>query len=98
MMFFVRFVKQSKNQPRGLKYAIVFCINFGDRLSDIFCMQRVYHAGNYYVGCVFSVPVRTIFDPHPDAGCSCIALTPDAKFLATISAGQQQVLTLSAMY
>ena len=37
------------------------------------------------------MPVRTIFDPHPDVGCSALAMTPDAKYIAAISAGKNQV-------
>ena len=38
----------------------------------------------------YSMPVRTIFDPHPDVGCSALAMTPDAKYIAAISAGKNQ--------
>ncbi len=37
------------------------------------------------------VPVRTIFDAHPEGGCVAIAMTPDAKYLATLSTGDVQV-------
>ena len=37
------------------------------------------------------VPVRTMFDAHPDGGVVAMAMTPDAKFLATLSRGESQV-------
>ena len=39
---------------------------------------------------IFSIPVRTIFDPHPE-GCVAICMTMDAKYLATLSNSAPQV-------
>ena len=39
----------------------------------------------------FSIPVRTIFEPH-DGGVVALAMTEDAKYLAMLSAGQPQVI------
>ncbi|NXU55191.1 CF251 protein, partial [Turnix velox] len=36
------------------------------------------------------IPVRTIFDSHPQHGLSAIAMSQDAKYLATISGGAVQ--------
>ena len=35
--------------------------------------------------------MRTIFDANPDGGVAAIAMTPDAKYLATLSCGDTQV-------
>ncbi|CAH1800946.1 unnamed protein product [Owenia fusiformis] len=40
------------------------------------------------------VPVRTIFDPHPDGGVQAIAMTPNAKYIATISAAETQTVAI----
>ena len=37
-----------------------------------------------------SIPVRTIFDPHPQ-GCVAICMTADARYLATLSNSSPQV-------
>ena len=37
--------------------------------------------------------MRTIFDANPDGGVVAIAMTPDAKYLATLSCGETQVST-----
>lgn len=40
------------------------------------------------------IPVRTIFDAHPDGGVAGMAMTPDAKYLATMSAAETQTLAI----
>lgn len=40
---------------------------------------------------VSSVPTRTLFDAHADGGVAAVALTHDARFLATLSAAAVQV-------
>ena len=37
--------------------------------------------------------MRTIFNANPDGGVVAIAMTPDAKYLATLSCGETQVST-----
>lgn len=37
-----------------------------------------------------------MFDPHPDAGVVAVAMTEDAKYLATVSAAEVQVNMLEA--
>ncbi len=39
----------------------------------------------------FSTPVRTLFEPHPDGGVVGVAMTPDAKYIASLSAAETQV-------
>lgn len=41
------------------------------------------------------VPVRTIFESHPEDGVCAIAISQDAKYLVTISAGTVQVKKIS---
>lgn len=36
------------------------------------------------------IPVQTIFEAHSD-GCAAIAMSPDAKYIATISSTLPQV-------
>ena len=43
---------------------------------------------------IFSIPVRTIFDPHPE-GCVAICMTMDAKYLATLSNSAPQVASFA---
>jgi len=38
-----------------------------------------------------SVPVKTIFDCDIEGGCRAVALSHDARYLATLSAAEQQV-------
>ncbi|KAL8575873.1 hypothetical protein ACOMHN_014878 [Nucella lapillus] len=40
------------------------------------------------------VPIQTLFDPNPEGGVVAVALTPDARYLATLSAGSTQVLAI----
>ncbi|PIK40727.1 putative WD repeat-containing protein 66-like [Apostichopus japonicus] len=39
-------------------------------------------------------PVQTIFDPHPDVGVAAMAMTPDAKYIVSLSAAQRQILCI----
>ncbi|XP_072043906.1 cilia- and flagella-associated protein 251-like [Amphiura filiformis] len=39
-------------------------------------------------------PVQTIFDAYPDIGVACMAMTPDAKYLVTISTSPAQTVSL----
>ena len=43
---------------------------------------------------VYRVPIQTLFDPNPEGGVVAVALTPDARYLATLSAGSVQVLAI----
>lgn len=40
------------------------------------------------------VPVQTIFDTNPEGGVVAMAMTPDARYLATLSAAPTQVLSI----
>ena len=44
----------------------------------------------YFLCC--SIPVQTIFEAHPN-GCAAIAMSPDAKYIATISSTLPQVIS-----
>ncbi|XP_071849088.1 cilia- and flagella-associated protein 251-like isoform X2 [Apostichopus japonicus] len=39
-------------------------------------------------------PVQTIFDPHPEVGVAAMAMTPDAKYIVSLSAAQRQILCI----
>lgn len=51
--------------------------------------ECLYFALNIFLSSV-STPVRTLFEPHPE-GVVALGMTPDAKYLATISAERTQV-------
>ena len=38
-----------------------------------------------------SIPVKTMFDCDIEGGCRAIALSHDARYLATLSAAEEQV-------
>ncbi|XP_070205737.1 cilia- and flagella-associated protein 251-like isoform X2 [Littorina saxatilis] len=40
------------------------------------------------------VPIQTLFDPNPEGGVTAVALTPDARYLATLSAGPVQIMAI----
>ncbi|KAK7499056.1 hypothetical protein BaRGS_00009603 [Batillaria attramentaria] len=40
------------------------------------------------------VPIQTLFDPNPEGGVVAVALTPDARYLATLSAAPVQTLAI----
>jgi hypothetical protein len=39
----------------------------------------------------FRIPVQTIFDNDQEGGVVAMAMTPDARYLATLSSGPTQV-------
>ncbi|XP_067673834.1 cilia- and flagella-associated protein 251-like isoform X2 [Haliotis asinina] len=40
------------------------------------------------------IPIQTMFDPNPEGGVVAVALTPDARYLATLSASERQILSI----
>ena len=43
------------------------------------------------ISVVISAPVKTFFDAHSDGGVTAVSLSPDARYLATLSAATSQV-------
>ena len=43
------------------------------------------------VVCCNSVPVKTLFDCDVEGGCRAVAFSQDARYLATLSAIEEQV-------
>ena len=64
-----------------------------DVLGSLSCSQSVCFEFRFMLvfhQYIFSIPVRTIFDPHPE-GCVAICMTMDAKYLAALSNSAPQV-------
>ncbi|XP_071110877.1 cilia- and flagella-associated protein 251-like [Haliotis cracherodii] len=40
------------------------------------------------------IPIQTLFDPNPEGGVVAVALTPDARYLTTLSASETQILSI----
>jgi len=54
-------------------------------------MYTVNVSRNTFPYCLLDrIPVQTIFEAHP-SGCAAIAMSPDAKYIATISSTLPQV-------
>jgi len=68
----------------------------------VLLLELTYESDVYFhctiVPCFNRVPVKTIFDCDIEGGCRAIALSHDARYLATLSAAEQQVSTCSQIY
>lgn len=56
--------------------------------AKIFC--SFLNKSSFVCVTLYRIPVQTIFEAHPD-GCAAIAMSPDAKYIATISYNLPQV-------